>query len=244
MSAASPNYVVVRRSRRALVVRASLFTVAVAMFMGGGWWLGRGEARALHARNVELARALQETRAALDEARRSAAELAVAGSVTDGAREQARSEIRALTARVGELERELRFYRAVLPPDGGRGFRIASFETHRDGDRLWRWDVLLVQHFKAGRAVTGQLDIEVEGTRHGTAERLSLAQLDERQGPLTFGFRYFQSLSGRLRLPDGFEPRSVHVVARAEGRKAAIEKRFRWPGAVVVASKDRDGEER
>jgi len=238
--ASSPNYVVVRRSRRMLFVRASALLVTMLVLAGGGWWYGRGEAESLRVRNAELALALDRTRAALDAAQRSAAELAVEGSVADGARAQARDEIRALTARVGELERELRFYRAVLPPEGGQGFRIASFEIHRLADRQWRWDLLLVQHFKAGREISGTLDIEIDGTRDGAAARMPLGS--ERE-PFDFEFRYFQSLSGTLSLPDGFEPDSVRVAARAEGRKRAVEKRFRWPGAVVLAAAETDGEE-
>jgi hypothetical protein len=44
-----------------------------------------------------------------------------------------------------------------------------------------------------------------------------------------FRFRHFQDINGSLKLPDGFEPLEVQVVAQSKGKEALQAKRtFMW----------------
>jgi hypothetical protein len=44
-----------------------------------------------------------------------------------------------------------------------------------------------------------------------------------------FRFRYFQDVEGDLRLPEGFEPYEIQVVAQAEGGSTSqAERTFQW----------------
>ena len=46
--------------------------------------------------------------------------------------------------------------------------------------------------------------------------------------PLRFKFRYFQDLTGSLKLPADFEPIRILITAQQQG-KAALQETFPWP---------------
>ncbi|HEY9120837.1 MAG TPA: DUF6776 family protein, partial [Marinobacter sp.] len=69
------------------------------------------------------------------------------------------------------------------------------------------------------------------GMRNEEKEVIALRDLSDDIDDLgvRFRFRYFQDIEGLLRLPDGFEPLELQVVARAEGSKSSqAERTFDW----------------
>ena len=60
-------------------------------------------------------------------------------------------------------------------------------------------------------------------------KQLVLSELDnEKSDAVRFRFRYFQNITGRMTLPDGFEPRLVMIAAQSSGGNQRLEKDFDW----------------
>ncbi len=224
------EYRVVQHHRGKAVLRVLLAAVATVLLVAAGWWLGRQEAGLVRADNARLAQELQAAGELLAQHQRQLGELAMAGTVDAGAQAYARRDIASLSATVAELERELRFYRAVMPRSGGQRLHIASLELHPLPQGGYRYDVLLTRHFRAEDVISGELQVDIDGHLGDREVKLSLQELaDPDSYPLAFEFRYFQALSGTLRLPAGFEPAGVEVRASSRDLKRGdARRRFEW----------------
>ena len=68
-------------------------------------------------------------------------------------------------------------------------------------------------------------------TGDGEKEVIALRDLSEdiEELGVRFRFRYFQDVEGNLRVPAGFEPYEIQVVAQAEGSNTSqAERTFEW----------------
>ena len=46
--------------------------------------------------------------------------------------------------------------------------------------------------------------------------------------PLTYKFKYFQDLAGKIRLPVDFQPERAAIVVRSAGGRSLVERELDW----------------
>jgi hypothetical protein len=139
-------------------------------------------------------------------------------------------DLQASASEVAELNEELAFYRRIMAPaDGQDGLRVQAFEVSPATENgLYRVKLVLVQARQRDARTSGELDVELRGTRGGQEARLSLA--DVAPGSHAFDFRYFQDIDLELAVPADFRPETAMVVLTPKGRNAVpVSATFPWP---------------
>jgi len=127
---------------------------------------------------------------------------------------------------------DLAFYRGIVA-DQQTGLRIQDLELLRGADALsFTMRLVLAQAIRADRRISGNVELNVEGTRDGKELTLGLADMigqTDGKSVLAFSFRYFQNLQADLVLPEGFAPARVTVKLTPNGKSAKpLEKSFNW----------------
>jgi cell division protein FtsL len=132
-----------------------------------------------------------------------------------------------LEAQIVEQQERLRFYQGIVSPeDGEAGLRIQDFEVvSRAGGEGYIVTVLLVQAIVHNEQLTGSVELTLSGSDGGEPVVLELSE------PVSYAFRYFQSIEFPLTLPPGFVAESVDVtVVPKNPRDAGLVQSFDWPG--------------
>jgi hypothetical protein len=223
-----------RRWQRA-VLRVALVAVVLAA-VAFGYWLGIRTA----AVDRDYLDALERIKASQDstvaQLNSELVDARLGQSVDQQAAQALRGLVSELRSEVAELQEEVTFYKSLMAPSTlTKGLQIADLQLFgADDGSEFAYQLLLTQAQVRRDWVQGRVALSVRGvgTEEGTvSERLlSFADLDEDGSyPLKFKFRYFQNLTGRIRLPDGFRPDEVLVTVTPAGRGAeSLERRFAW----------------
>lgn len=213
-----------------------LFVLVLAVAAGGffaGWWVANS---GLSSNALSPEALQQQAESAQQDARRAREELdvlATRAAVDRQALELLRRDMVGHEERAMELEDDLRFYRGLMAPvsgDGGVSLREPEIVPGpAEGQFAYR---LIVQQIAAKHAlVKGNLSAVLEGTYQGQAQSHPLATLDAEpeEGLPPLKFRYFQSLSGEITLPDGFVAQRLTVTAQiTKPRKFELREHFPW----------------
>jgi hypothetical protein len=192
-----------------------------------------------HRREIaELQRHLTEEQATSDELRRQLAIAQTSGEIDRETYSRVESNLGDLQAKIQSQEEELAFYRGIVSPqDGVAGLRIQSLEVlPGDGERRYTLRVVLVQAIVHSRKVSGEVKLQLEGTRDGKMASFDVADLAAGDGRYDMGyeFRYFQGLETDLELPVGFEPQHVNVeIVPHEARADHVTQSFEWSVAAA-----------
>jgi len=134
---------------------------------------------------------------------------------------------------ISELEERVGFYRGLMSPsDNKRGLTIGKFNLESTAIvGQYRYKAVVQQVAANHKMLSGQLNINIIGKQAGAAQVLSLKDLSATasESQIRLRFKYFQNITGQLRLPDGFVPEQVQVLAKSTGRNAvSVEKTFGW----------------
>jgi hypothetical protein len=182
---------------------------------------GRTEA-GLRARIAEL----EDERDAL---RSASARFERAGQIDRAAADGVQSEVRTLQEERAELRREVAFLKSLVSP-GGEKLILGGYSLTAMSGRAYRFEVTLSKPSADADTVIGQVTISVRGRTGGRTQTLDMAALTK--GKRTnFGiqFKNFQKLQAELQLPDGFEPASIEVAVKPDGKTfKAFERAFDW----------------
>jgi len=144
-----------------------------------------------------------------------------------------RRDLAAKREEAAGLEEELRFYRSLMAPGevaGGLSIREPELVAS-DAPGVYALRIVVQQEARRHELVRGELEIEITGSRDGERVSYSLPDIVEQPGesPLVLGFRYFQAIEARLRLPDGLEPSAIMVRARfTKPDSLQFRRRFDW----------------
>lgn len=231
-------YTVVRRyhiHHQRLVVLALALTAAVVL--GLGFWLGRA---AVHSGfGVDPARYRAQT-AELEAAEMQAEDLQQAldlasarHQVDRDALELVRTELARQKEQLASLEEGLRFYRGLMAPgeiDQGLSLRRVELVAREQPGR-YGFRIVAQQEASEHSLLQGELFAEVVGQQDGEDRVLEFARIsdDLEANVVPLRFRYFQSIEGDLQLPEGFQPRSISVVATIKSpRMAEVSENFPW----------------
>lgn len=110
------------------------------------------------------------------------------------------------------LHEEVEFYRGIVSPGEVKpGLRVYRFEIAAGNEPgEYRFDLVLTQFKHNDRYVKGTVRWEVTGRAGGEPQVLALADITgDKNNVLNYRFRYFQHLTGNIRLPDKFEVDTV-----------------------------------
>ena len=147
------------------------------------------------------------------------------------AAEQVREAVVASESKIAALKSELVFYRGLMTPtatEKGLSIRSISFQPAGGANRF-RYQIVLQQLAIKHRLLRGTYQIVLRGDLNGRQQALPLRDIAEPGVESAFRFRYFQKIEGILRLPEGFEPGLVEVIAETnEKRPTRVEKQFSW----------------
>ena len=158
--------------------------------------------------------------------------------------DQVKQEHTSLKQKIQDLNEELAFYRGIMSPTEARtGLRLQDFTIERIGDTdRYHFSLVLTQIKKHHPLARGKVKLYVVGKQGQVVKRLSLADVldsEEKADSLAYRFRYFQTMEGVLKLPDGFEPGTVKVQVAPSGKNAPrkpLEWTFNWPLPASVDS--------
>lgn len=204
-----------------------------------GFWLGREERHDERVASTLLRKELDRTEARASELDAGLIDARLGLDVQREATNTLRGEIQAQHGEIAALREEVTFYKNLMAPgELSDGLQVAELELREIGAQTWEFDLLLTQIASRRAYIAGDLRLDVAGSYRGEGGEgdadiaeavLSLTELaDNAEYPLKFRFRYFQNVTGTLRLPDDFRARQVLVTAHQRGREA-LQVTFPWP---------------
>jgi len=224
--------------RRHHPARAWWIALAGVLVLTGGGWLVYRFGLVLHSQDyAEAAMAVERLRQRNErleawnrELREQATSLERKTEVARETAEALRRRLKDLEADKMELQEELAFYRSIVSPSAMEsGLHVQALRLEpRGAARSYRYELVLTLVRGNGSSAEGNVDLQVRGRQGSDILRLPVEDLAAEPRELTFSFRYFQRLRGRLRLPEGFEPREVIVRVEPTGALEPVRRRFAW----------------
>ena len=223
-----------RRYRRVQVVVATLLLAVVLL---AGFYLGQRAAYSGMGLDPQVYRAMQEdlveSEAVMAQLRAELDVQQARHEMDQQALELVRREIAAQKEQIAAQEEGLRFYKSLMAPgEIAQGLSLRPPELvalEEPGQFAFR--IVAQQEARKHSLLKGDLSAVLNGELADQEVSYSLAELsdDLEPGKVPLRFRYFQSIEGELRLPEGFVPRSVDLVATATApRKMEVREQFPW----------------
>lgn len=214
-----------------------LFLAALGVWTWQVFEFGRqrgGYDAAEQVRVVErLQRRVDELERERADLRAAAARFERAGQIDRAAADGVKSEVRALQAERADLKREVAFLKSLVSGEDvveAEELQLDEPSLVEVGDRAFRFEVTLSKRSQNTRTVIGQVLVSVSGVLDGEDKVLGLEALTA--GARTnFGikFKNFQRLKTDLQLPDGFEPASIRVAVKPDGKSfKSFEQAYDW----------------
>lgn len=212
---------------------AAIFLITVQ----GAFWIGQGTVAGGHDRAhsdlVAVRKKLDSSREAEQALRRELENAKLGTEVDRQSLEDVRRELLQLKSDLASLEEENQFYRNLMAPAGNqRGLNFGVVElADSEQARVYRYKVVMQQLATQHELLTGTLNFNIVGRQDGEVRVLGLHEVsgDVDSANIKLRFKYFQTIEGRLALPDGFEPERIELEARSTGKNATtIDKRFGW----------------
>ena len=179
----------------------------------------------------QLQRQIQELQSQSDESQRRAAMLERNSRIEDDSSEQLKKSLDEAQAEAVELKKELSFYKSIVSPeDGKQSIMIQTIALKKDEQGGYDYKIMISQRGRNDRFARGTAKVSIEGMAQGKRKTLDLSELsDEAKKPMKFGFRYFQNLTGKLKLPEGFIADSLRVRLTPKTAKLdAVDEQFPW----------------
>jgi hypothetical protein len=135
-------------------------------------------------------------------------------------------------AELAALKEQVAFYRGIVSPEqSSAGVRVYELQLRPGSEAdLYQYDLVLIQAMRHENSVAGTADLSFSGLQDGQPRHYRLSEIEVEQGKtLVFSFRYFQQLSGTVRLPRGFKPSRVQVdVTRSGNPPVRFQQSYDW----------------
>lgn len=132
------------------------------------------------------------------------------------ANEQAQQAMAEGMQRESELRKQLSFYQKVMAPElAEKGFVVESLTFDKTlSDGVYGFELVVMQLDPIKSVIKGSIEVELIGSSNGKPARHTLKNLlVDGSDALAFSFRYFQVISGQIRLPEGFTPENADISA-------------------------------
>jgi hypothetical protein len=179
----------------------------------------------------QLQRQIQELQSESDESQHRAAMLERSNRIDDDTSEQLKKSLDEAQAEAVELKKELSFYKSIVSPeDGKQSIMIQNVLLKKDEKGDYDYKIMISQRGRNDSYARGTAEVSIEGMVQGKRKVLDLSAIsDEAKKPIKFGFRYFQNITGKLKLPEGFIGDYLRVKLTPKTAKLdAIDEQFPW----------------
>ena len=226
---------------RSLLVLGVLIVLAVSVT--GSFWYGQKRGQVMQAdavaeRNI-LKTQLAEKSQEADGFRQEVANLKLGAQVDRKASEGVRGEVIELKTEIAALQEDISFYRSLMAPTGNkRGLSIGSLNVISTGaSRQYEYKLVVQQLATRHTMLNGNLSFTIVGRQKLSEEQgeqlitLSLKDVSDNVSyeNIKLRFKYFQTIEGRLNLPENFEPERIELIAKSTGKDSVVvEKKFGW----------------
>lgn len=182
--------------------------------------------------NVKFKQELFKRDEEINHLKRKLADIELGGEIDSQTNVQVMSEIEGLKSQIAELNEEIRFYKGImLPKVGEKGLRIEKLDIKEtiEAARV-SYSLLLTQVVDKHDFIRGKVEIKLIGNQGEEIKEMALPEISEgTESAIGFRFRYFQTLTGEISLPEGFLPHQVRVTAKSVGRRGqTLERLFDW----------------
>jgi hypothetical protein len=223
--------------RRLWRQRLLLAVLILLGFMVAAFYIGERAAYSGMGLNPELYRAMKtqlpELQAQLVVAEARLEVQSTQNQMGQQALEMVRRDLADQKEQIASLEEGLQFYRSLMAPgEIAQGLSLRPLElVALDSPGYYSYRIVAQQEARKHSQLKGELSAEVIGVLAGQQVSYLLAELssDIEGSEIALRFRYFQSIDGELSLPEGFEPRSVSLVATATApRKMEVREQYPW----------------
>lgn len=179
----------------------------------------------------QLQRQIDELKSQSDENHRRAAMLERSSRIEDDTSDQLKKTLDEVQAEAVELKKELSFYKSIVSPeDGKQSIVIQTIQLKKDELDGYDYKIMVTQRGRNDSFARGTADVTVKGLLQGKNKELKLSAMSEdAKKPIKFGFRYFQNLTGKLKLPEGFVADYLRVRLTPKTAKLdAVDEQFPW----------------
>ena len=223
--------------RRLWRQRLLLAVVILLGFMVAAFYLGERAAYSGMGLNPELYRAMKaqipRLQGQLTEVEAQLEVQSTQNQMGQQALEMVRRELADQKEQIASLEEGLQFYRSLMAPgEIAQGLSLRPLElVALDIPGQFSFRMVAQQEARKHAQLKGDLSAQVNGVLAEQQVSYSFAELspDVDTPLIELRFRYFQSIEGSLILPEGFEPRSVSLVATATApRKMEVREQYPW----------------
>lgn len=124
-------------------------------------------------------------------------------------------------ASVADMQEQIMLYQRLLGAKGAtNALSIDNVSIKKTAENHYQYRLLLTQVTNNQTEIMGKVSIRVLGMAKNQAINVA---------PADFRFQYFNSVTGTIVLPTGFQADSVEITLQALGKKATrIQKKFKW----------------
>jgi len=167
----------------------------------------------------------------LEQMREQIAELEQGRLVDQVAVESTRQALQEKAEIIQQLEKNLAFYKGVMAPEKNAwGLQVDRLGVEKTANsKSFRIKWMLTQAGKNTGYLAGDVSLEVIGKQAGLEKVLSLKDVVSEVPNLKFKFRYFQSFSVKVELPEQFIAEQVSLSAVSKGAKAqTVSQQYDW----------------
>ena len=138
------------------------------------------------------------------------------------------------------LREELAFYRGILSPSADKvGLQAQDFDVEAQGGAgRYRFSLVMTQAGGKEQVARGVVRLILEGRENGVVRQLGLEELtQDGNAEIAYRFRYFQTVTGDLQLPERFIPERVVLKAiPASAPRLPLEWTFDWPNETASSA--------
>ncbi len=129
---------------------------------------------------------------------------------------------------IRELEREITFFRSIMAPgETLKGLQISRFSWNQQQAEKFNWQLSLIQAGSQGRALIGEVQINLIALRGDEQVTIALTNEDAAK-KFKYRFKYFQHLTGTVTIASDLNPISINVSVKPSAGKPLIERQFPW----------------
>jgi len=147
------------------------------------------------------------------------------------AQKDSRRSFTKLHQELSDIKEQLAFYQRVVAPETLiKGLYINSFEIKSLDKGVYEYQLILAQGASQKRVVKGQYALSVVGELHGEEKELLLKEMLVKQVTShSFSFKYYELLTGEIKLTDGFVAKKVSVMVNPSRKGSkAIQQQWLW----------------
>ena len=214
-----------RKGRLALLALVSVFSVFALGLIAGQWNANVAILKSIELKSINSA--LESEKASL---LRRLEESDLLLEVNETAIAQLRNRLDGVLLEKSDLEYALTFYKKLIEESAGKGpvemFEFRAFATEAEG--VYEFSILLGQDVQAAKTISGEVELSIIGSS-GDRDPIEFTTENSVMGfPLTYKFKYFQDLAGKIRLPVDFQPERAAIVVRSAKGRPLAERELDW----------------